>query len=124
FSVQVLLDTSALWSNFIVQFFYYLLLLYGFIPISLYVSQNFMRFFQAWFMDQDLDMYHERTDTPSRVRTMNLNEDLGQITHVFSDKTGTLTQNVMDFRKCTVGGKAYGKGMTEIGMAALKVCTH
>lgn len=72
-------------------------------------------------MDQDLDMYHEPTDTPSRVRTMNLNEDLGQITHVFSDKTGTLTQNVMDFRKCTVGGKAYGKGMTEIGQAALQV---
>lgn len=78
---------------------------------------------QASFMDQDLDMYHEPTDTPSRVRTMNLNEDLGQITHVFSDKTGTLTQNVMDFRKCTVGGKAYGKGMTEIGQAALKVCS-
>lgn len=47
FSDQVLLDTGALWSNFIVQFFYYLLLLYGFIPISLYVSQNFMRFFQV-----------------------------------------------------------------------------
>ena len=47
--------------------------------------------------------------------------DFVQITHVFSDKTGTLTQNVMDFRKCTIGGKSYGKGMTEIGQAALKV---
>lgn len=46
-----------------------------------------------------------------------------QITHVFSDKTGTLTENVMDFRKCTIGGKAYGKGMTEIGQAALKART-
>lgn len=44
-----------------------------------------------------------------------------QITHIFSDKTGTLTQNVMDFRKCTIGGKEYGKGTTEIGQAALKV---
>lgn len=34
---------------------------------------------QSWFMDQDLDMYHEESDTPSRVRTMNLNEDLGQV---------------------------------------------
>ncbi|CAN0217381.1 unnamed protein product [Discosporangium mesarthrocarpum] len=45
----------------------------------------------------------------------------GQISHVFSDKTGTLTENIMDFRKCTVGGRSYGKGMTEIGLAALKV---
>ncbi|CAN0191506.1 unnamed protein product, partial [Ectocarpus fasciculatus] len=121
FRAQVLMLDTDLVADFVVQFFYYLLLLYGFVPISLYVSQNFIRFFQAWFMDQDLDMYHEATDTPSRVRTMNLNEDLGQITHVFSDKTGTLTQNVMDFRKCTVGGRSYGKGMTEIGQAALKL---
>ncbi|CAN0220421.1 unnamed protein product, partial [Ectocarpus sp. 8 AP-2014] len=121
FRAQVLMLDTDLVADFVVQFFYYLLLLYGFVPISLYVSQNFIRFFQSWFMDQDLDMYHEATDTPSRVRTMNLNEDLGQITHVFSDKTGTLTQNVMDFRKCTVGGKSYGKGMTEIGQAALEV---
>ncbi|CAM9989729.1 unnamed protein product, partial [Ectocarpus sp. 4 AP-2014] len=121
FRAQVLMLNTDLVADFVVQFFYYLLLLYGFVPISLYVSQNFIRFFQSWFMDQDLDMYHEATDTPSRVRTMNLNEDLGQITHVFSDKTGTLTQNVMDFRKCTVGGKSYGKGMTEIGQAALEL---
>ncbi|CAN0038698.1 unnamed protein product [Pylaiella littoralis] len=121
FRATVLGQTSSLVSDFLVQFFYYLLLLYGFVPISLYVSQNFIRYFQSWFMDQDLDMYHEPTDTPSRVRTMNLNEDLGQITHVFSDKTGTLTQNVMDFRKCTVAGKSYGKGITEIGQAALKL---
>ncbi|CAM9636300.1 unnamed protein product [Ascophyllum nodosum] len=123
FSEEVLQWDPEMVAEFIVKFFYYLLLLYSFVPISLYVSQNFIRYFQSWFMDQDLDMYHEPTDTPSKVRTMNLNEDLGQasITHVFSDKTGTLTQNVMDFRKCTIGGKSYGKGMTEIGQAALKV---
>ncbi len=103
---------------FFIQFFYLFLLLYGFIPISLYVTQNFVRFFQAMFMNMDLDMYHEETDTPARVRTMNLNEDLGQISHVFSDKTGTLTENVMDFRKCVIAGKPYGMGTSEIGAAA------
>ena len=50
---------------------------------------------------------------------MALNEELGQISHVFSDKTGTLTCNVMDFRKCSIGGIAYGHGITAIGVAAL-----
>jgi magnesium-transporting ATPase (P-type) len=49
---------------------------------------------------------------------MALNEELGQISHVFSDKTGTLTCNIMDFRKCSVNGISYGKGVTEIGKAA------
>ncbi len=111
-------EPGNLFSFFFVQFFYLFLLLYGFIPISLYVTQNFVRCFQSMFMMQDLDMYHEETDTPARVRTMNLNEDLGQISHVFSDKTGTLTENVMDFRKCVIAGKPYGLGTTEIGAAA------
>jgi magnesium-transporting ATPase (P-type) len=51
---------------------------------------------------------------------MNLNEELGMITHVFSDKTGTLTDNVMDFRKCSINGKSYGRGSTEIGIARLR----
>merc|ERR1719453_595212 len=51
---------------------------------------------------------------------MNLNEELGMITHVFSDKTGTLTDNVMDFRKCSINGTAYGRGSTEIGIARLR----
>jgi len=105
---------------FIAQFFYYLLLLSNFIPISLYVSMSTVKFIQSYFMQQDLQMYHEPSDTPAKVRTFALNEELGQITHIFSDKTGTLTENIMEFRKCSINGVSYGRGLTEIGKAALK----
>lgn len=52
-------------------------------------------------------MYHAETDTPAMARTSNLNEELGQVRYIFSDKTGTLTQNVMEFKKCAVGTEIY-----------------
>jgi magnesium-transporting ATPase (P-type) len=52
------------------------------------------------------------------ARTSNLNEELGQIHYIFSDKTGTLTRNEMEFRKCYVANTSYGFGTTEIGRAA------
>ena len=57
---------------------------------------------------QDAEMYHEESDTPAMARTSNLNEELGQVKYVFSDKTGTLTRNVMEFKKCTIAGIKYG----------------
>ncbi|CAM9414176.1 unnamed protein product [Choristocarpus tenellus] len=65
--------------EFIIMFFYYFLLLGNFIPVSLYVSMSTVKFFQSYFINQDLDMYHENTDTPALVRTMALNEELGQV---------------------------------------------
>lgn len=53
-------------------------------------------------------MYDPKTDTPALARNSNLNEELGQVKYVFSDKTGTLTENIMEFKKCSVGGKIYG----------------
>uniref|UniRef100_A0A5K3EMK7 Phospholipid-transporting ATPase n=2 Tax=Mesocestoides corti TaxID=53468 RepID=A0A5K3EMK7_MESCO len=78
------------------------------IPISLQVTLEVVRFVQALFINWDLDMYDAKTDTPAMARTSNLNEDLGQVKHIFSDKTGTLTQNVMEFKMCSIGRKAYG----------------
>jgi len=106
---------------FVIQYFYFFLLHATFIPVSLYVSMTLIRFFQSYFMNNDLEMYYEKTDTPSVVRTMTLNEELGQISHVFSDKTGTLTCNVMDFRKASINGVSYGLGITEIGKASWKL---
>lgn len=104
-----------------IDFFYFFLLHATFIPVSLYVSMSITRYFQSYFMNKDLDMYYEKTDQAALVRTMTLNEELGQISHIFSDKTGTLTCNVMDFRKASINGVKYGVGITEIGKAAWKL---
>lgn len=85
------------------------------IPISLYVSIEMIKFIQSTqFINKDLRMYHIETNTPALARTSNLNEELGQVEYIFSDKTGTLTRNLMEFFKCSIGGEVYGTGMTEI----------
>ncbi|KIY50739.1 phospholipid-translocating P-type ATPase [Fistulina hepatica ATCC 64428] len=84
------------------------------VPISLYISIEFVRTCQAAFIYFDADICYERTDeqgntnwTPTLARSWNLSDDLGQIQYIFSDKTGTLTQNAMVFRRCSIAGKAY-----------------
>ncbi|KAI8528438.1 hypothetical protein RHMOL_Rhmol12G0148700 [Rhododendron molle] len=85
------------------------------IPISLYVSVEMVKFIQSTqYINNDLHMYHFETNTPALARTSNLNEELGQVEYIFSDKTGTLTRNMMEFFKCSIGGEAYGTGVTEI----------
>lgn len=88
------------------------------IPISLYVTLEVVRVFQALFILWDNTMYDEETATAAEAHTTNISDDLGQIEYIFSDKTGTLTQNVMDFMKCSINGVSYGSGMTEIGYAS------
>ncbi|OON18542.1 phospholipid-translocating P-type ATPase, flippase, partial [Opisthorchis viverrini] len=78
------------------------------IPISLPVMLEVVRFIQALYINWDLDMYDPDTDTPAMARTSNLNEELGQVRYLFSDKTGTLTRNVMEFKRCSIGGVMYG----------------
>uniref|UniRef100_A0A5B6Z7T4 Phospholipid-transporting ATPase n=1 Tax=Davidia involucrata TaxID=16924 RepID=A0A5B6Z7T4_DAVIN len=94
------------------------LMLYGYlIPISLYVSIEIVKVLQSIFINQDQDMYHEETDRPAHAHTSNLNEELGQVDTILSDKTGTLTCNSMDFVKCSIAGIAYGRGVMEVEMA-------
>jgi len=65
-------------------------------------------------------MYYAELDHPCVPKTWNISDDLGQIEYIFSDKTGTLTQNVMEFQKCAVGGISYGEGITEAMLGAAK----
>ncbi|CAN7040803.1 hypothetical protein IGI04_006369 [Brassica rapa subsp. trilocularis] len=97
------------------------LLLYGYlIPISLYVSIEVVKVWQASFINQDLRMYDDESGVPAQARTSNLNEELGQVHTILSDKTGTLTCNQMDFLKCSIAGTSYGVRSSEVELAAAK----
>ncbi|TFK63346.1 phospholipid-translocating P-type ATPase [Pluteus cervinus] len=77
------------------------------VPISLYISIEFVKTLQAAWIYLDGEIWYQKTDQPAIARSWNLSDDLGQIEYIFSDKTGTLTQNSMVFRQCSIGGKAY-----------------
>ncbi|KAK4164954.1 putative phospholipid-transporting ATPase DNF3 [Cladorrhinum sp. PSN259] len=77
------------------------------IPLSLYVSLEIARLFQGMLLSGDLKMYDPASDTPAKVNTTTILEDLGQVNYVFSDKTGTLTENLMMFRKMSIAGTAW-----------------
>uniref|UniRef100_A0A673HHJ4 Phospholipid-transporting ATPase n=1 Tax=Sinocyclocheilus rhinocerous TaxID=307959 RepID=A0A673HHJ4_9TELE len=95
-------------ANFGLNFLTFIILFNNLIPISLLVTLEVIKFVQAFFINWDTDMLYEVTNTPAMARTSNLNEELGQVKYIFSDKTGTLTCNVMQFKKCTIAGVAYG----------------
>ena len=103
--------------SFLISFAHFLLIHAPLIPVSLYVSIAVARYAQSYFMRQDLEMYYEFEDRPMDVRNMNVNEQLGQISHIVTDKTGTLTCNIMDFRKMSIHGVLYGKGISGIARA-------
>ena len=83
------------------------------VPISLFVTVEIVKYYHAFLINSDLDIYYADTDTPAVCRTSSLVEELGQIEYIFSDKTGTLTCNMMEFRSCTIAGIQYAEVLSE-----------
>ena len=110
-------DEPTMFSNGFNLLMMFFLILYSMMPATLFVSCNLIYLNASAYMSNDLDMYHEEADEPCRVRQMSLVDELGQVSHIFSDKTGTLTSNHMEFKRLEVDGTSYGVGETAISIS-------
>lgn len=97
------------------------------IPISLQIYLEVVQLIQASFINSDPKMYHKPRGIHAKAMTSNLNSDLGKVKYIFTDKTGTLTQNSLEFKMCSIGGIVYTLDDTEKLVASCtdgSVCHH
>ncbi|XP_031803995.1 phospholipid-transporting ATPase IK isoform X2 [Sarcophilus harrisii] len=103
-------------------FWGFMILLSIIVPMSLYITFEFIYLVNSCFINWDLEMYYPPRNMPANARSTSLNDQLGQIEYIFSDKTGTLTQNIMTFKKCCINGLTYGTdGSSEEGLKAVSL---
>lgn len=106
-------------------YFTYFLLLNTMLPISLIISLEILKIIQGYFMHKNQRLYSYLRDQPCKVSSFSLNEELGMVQEIFTDKTGTLTCNKMMFRICAIGEKVYGdNAMTIINSTIQSVITQ
>eukprot|EP00547_Thalassionema_nitzschioides_P003527 CAMPEP_0194205570 /NCGR_PEP_ID=MMETSP0156-20130528/4811_1 /TAXON_ID=33649 /ORGANISM="Thalassionema nitzschioides, Strain L26-B" /LENGTH=1394 /DNA_ID=CAMNT_0038931875 /DNA_START=438 /DNA_END=4619 /DNA_ORIENTATION=+ len=99
--------------NWFQLFFTILTAVSQFVPVTLYVTVEIVTFAMRYLMSSDLRMYDPISDTRSIARSTTVT-DPGQVEYIFSDKTGTLTQNVMTFTRCSVDGAIFGAPVIEL----------
>jgi phospholipid-transporting ATPase len=116
------LSTTALQKvqQFWADIFTYWVLYSALVPISLFVTIEIVKYWHAILINDDLDMYYDKTDTPAVCRTSSLVEELGMVEYIFSDKTGTLTCNQMEFKQCSIGGIQYAEEVPEDRRATIQ----
>lgn len=109
---------------YLIKFGNWMLLLMNFVPISLVVTFEVVKFIQGSFVTWDISMYSVSKGIEPKVHTSALSEELGQVSYILADKTGTLTQNNMVFRKMSIAGMSYGQNDRECDDAYEKDVTN
>uniref|UniRef100_A0AAG5DVZ4 Phospholipid-transporting ATPase n=1 Tax=Anopheles atroparvus TaxID=41427 RepID=A0AAG5DVZ4_ANOAO len=97
----------------LLAFWTFVIILQIMIPLSLYVTIELCKLMQVYHIHNNTELYDPDSNKRTECRAMNITEELGQIQYVFSDKTGTLTENRMIFRRCTIVGVDYNHPETE-----------
>ncbi|XP_067373672.1 phospholipid-transporting ATPase IG isoform X3 [Channa argus] len=98
---------TYLYLKMFTDFLSFMVLFNFIIPVSMYVTVEMQKFLGSLFITWDKDFFDPEIKEGALVNTSDLNEELGQVEYVFTDKTGTLTQNNMEFIECCIDGIQY-----------------
>ncbi|KAG8198687.1 hypothetical protein JTE90_015512 [Oedothorax gibbosus] len=105
-------STTEIYNEAFLIFWTFVIVLQVMIPLSLYVTIEIIKLGQVYFIHSDTHFYDKSTGKKLECRALNITEELGQVEYIFSDKTGTLTENNMIFRRCTIDGVDYNHDRT------------
>ena len=101
-------DIQMSFGKFLITIGTWIMLVNNIVPISLLVTLEMVKYIQGIFISWDYHMYDLVNHQKPKVQTSTLNEELGQVKFIFSDKTGTLTKNYMEYKAMSINGKIYG----------------